>query len=209
MTDKSHWLYGKPDSTPRLKIQECQISLDTCFPTTLNRSSEVFKHVAFGNPACGDCSTFYLQFISSVALRTRTIHSTRLCLVIRRLVIASGKTGIEAFLPPVDRVAKYAFGESLSPAAGADNHRDPFLPLESSWKDIDYSLKSVLAPWAKEFTETPVDHEDEHKHRHSTKGHHDRSWSQTQLRGVNVREWAMRAMARYRFVLGVSLDSPL
>lgn len=124
-------------------------------------------------------------------------------LVIRQLVVLSGKKGIEAFLPHVDRVAKFSFSESSQPLVDDDDDRDPFLPLGSSWEQIDFSPKSVLAPWAKELsndTEAPTG---KHEHRRGEK-----MTPQSRQGSVNVREWVMRAMARYRFVLGTSFDSP-
>lgn len=59
MTDKSP--HSRLTGGYRLGVAGCQISLDFCFPTGLNRTSEIFKHVAFENPECGDCSTFGLH----------------------------------------------------------------------------------------------------------------------------------------------------
>jgi hypothetical protein len=214
MTDKSQWLYSRPAGFRCPKIQECQISLDICFPIALNRASEVFKHVAFENPQCGDCSTFrFLQVYWPVwscvlipSIFPIPFFSMPSLLVIRQLVISSGKKGLEAFLPPTHRVA-FAGGSS-SPAADGDDggDRDPFLPLESSWKQIDFSLKSVLAPWVR----NPPNDTETAEVKAGEPGHGDdshRAAPQLRSGGVNVREWAMRAMARYRFVLGGSIGS--
>ncbi|KAG9119574.1 hypothetical protein FRC07_005346 [Ceratobasidium sp. 392] len=52
----------------------CQIDFSVCFPPELTTSSDVFKHIAFGAPRCGDC-------------------------IINALVAASGPLGLSAFLP--------------------------------------------------------------------------------------------------------------
>ncbi|KAL7279706.1 hypothetical protein ACG7TL_006113 [Trametes sanguinea] len=56
---------------------ECTIKRSECFDIR-GRASDVFKHIAFEKPACGDC-------------------------VIQALVKASGPLGLSAFLPPRDR----------------------------------------------------------------------------------------------------------
>lgn len=101
--------------------------------------------------------------------------------VVRALVIASGEKGLDAFLPDPNRNVEFA---KISPVA---DERDPFLPLDSTWSQIDFSLGNVLAPWAVNTHPTTSER------RKSLKG------------TVNVREWTMRAMARYRFVLGALL----
>ncbi|KAF8317669.1 hypothetical protein DL93DRAFT_2110386 [Clavulina sp. PMI_390] len=99
--------------------------------------------------------------------------------IIRALVNASGKSGLKAFLPDASRTMEYE-----APSSQADDY-DPMLPLESSWKEVDFSARAVLEPWAKAF---------------------DSGLPMSEVRGrVNVREWVMRAMVRYRFVFG---DTP-
>jgi len=51
----------------------------------------------------------------------------------------------------------------------------PRLPLGTRWFDINYSLKDVALPWV---------------------------YNGTQDSEINIREWTLRAMARYHFVLG-------
>lgn len=36
--------------------ERCYIRLETCFPSNLTNASDVFKHIAFADPQCGDCS---------------------------------------------------------------------------------------------------------------------------------------------------------
>ncbi|KAG9092209.1 hypothetical protein FRC06_000197 [Ceratobasidium sp. 370] len=57
--------------TPSL---QCRIEFNVCFPPELTNASDVFKHVAFRAPKCGDC-------------------------IINALVSASGPLGLSAFLP--------------------------------------------------------------------------------------------------------------
>ncbi|KAG8710670.1 hypothetical protein FRC08_016864 [Ceratobasidium sp. 394] len=52
----------------------CRIESDACFPPELTNASDVFKHVTFKAPKCGDC-------------------------IINALVAASGPLGLSAFLP--------------------------------------------------------------------------------------------------------------
>lgn len=91
----------------------------------------------------------------------------------------SGELGLEAFLPPRERQARF---QHASPVA---DERDPFLPLASSWTKVDFTMGKVLAPWARA-VDIPAD---------GVNG----EWRAAE---VNVREWVMRAMARYRFVIG-------
>ncbi|KAH9950688.1 hypothetical protein B0H21DRAFT_819141 [Amylocystis lapponica] len=71
-------LHGADEDVDRLY---CKIEYSTCFgePSELGSASEVFKHIAFACPECGDC-------------------------VITVLVRASGPLGVSAFLPPTDCV---------------------------------------------------------------------------------------------------------
>ncbi|OSD02439.1 hypothetical protein PYCCODRAFT_1467800 [Trametes coccinea BRFM310] len=64
--------YGLDDERP-----ECTIKRSECFDVR-GRASDVFKHIAFENPSCGDC-------------------------IIQALVKASGPLGLSAFLPSRDR----------------------------------------------------------------------------------------------------------
>ncbi|CCO28096.1 3-O-alpha-D-mannopyranosyl-alpha-D-mannopyranose xylosylphosphotransferase OS=Cryptococcus gattii serotype B (strain WM276 / ATCC MYA-4071) GN=XPT1 PE=3 SV=1 [Rhizoctonia solani AG-1 IB] len=68
---------------PRFPTQymHCAIVFSKCFPTELSSASDMFKHVAFKEPQCGDC-------------------------IIQALVGASGRLGLSAFLPPMTHGAK-------------------------------------------------------------------------------------------------------
>jgi len=61
------------------------------------------------------------------------------------------------------------------PQNGQVEEGNPRLPLGSTWEDLDFSLETVLAPWVR---------------------------LPNHLSGVNLRIWIMRALDRYRFVLG-------
>lgn len=59
-TEHSQWQDFRPSTTSPDDLPECTISFDECFVhdnAPLTRASDVFKHVAFRRPACGDCST--------------------------------------------------------------------------------------------------------------------------------------------------------
>jgi hypothetical protein len=158
---------------PFTSIFACKINLHTCFPETLGGASKAFTRVAFENPECGDCSTWFDLTPRGVLIFAHILmFSICRSSVIRALVTHSGSTGLEALLPPAARTVKYTH-----PSPVVDK-RDPFLPLAESWTKIDFEMGKVLAPWAR---------------LNATSG----------VVGVNVREWVMRAMARYRFVLGM------
>lgn len=42
---------------PHAPHMRCTIEFEKCFPSGLTSASEMFKHVAFAAPECGDCST--------------------------------------------------------------------------------------------------------------------------------------------------------
>ena len=67
-----------------------------------------------------------------------------------------------------------AVNESATPQ-GEAGEEDPHLPLTSTWQDLDFSLDIALAPWVR------------------LPDHHS---------GINLRTWVIRALDRYRFVLG-------
>lgn len=93
------------------------------------------------------------------------------------LVAASGATGLEAFLPSPDRtVAPSVLAGKipfLAPTPEQDEGPVPHLPLTDKWQDGKFALRDVLAPWGA-----------------------------ADSREKNVREWTLRALERYRFVIG-------
>jgi hypothetical protein len=135
----------------------CKLVREKCFGSR-KQASAVFKHVAFDDTECGDCST-RLNFLRLVPLFN--------CFtVINALLRASGPVGLSAFLPPSERVY---------PPAGAQNPPIPIpddtpvlLPPTKSWQTTDFTLHSCLRAWGP----------------------------------VHVREWVLKAMARYKYVIG-------
>lgn len=82
---------------------------------------------------------------------------------------ASGRLGMEAFLPSPHRVVP------ASENAPSSHPEDvPHLSLEERWEDGQFSVRSVLA---------------------------------TSSRDTNVRDWTLRLLERYRFVIGEFLRS--
>ena len=77
---------------------------------------------------------------------------------------ASGRLGMEAFLPPPHRVVPAA---PDAPAADPDDV--PHLSMEERWEDGQFALNTVL---------------------------------RTSSRDVGVRDWTLRLLERYRFVIG-------
>ncbi|KAG8745306.1 hypothetical protein FRC10_008323 [Ceratobasidium sp. 414] len=140
--------------TPSLR---CPIEFDVCFPPELTNASDVFKHVAFGAPQCGDCSKrLFLSLLSG----PESYMSSK---VINALVAASGPLGLSAFLPNPTHGLKSTHQQSVGDSV-------PHLPLVSDYRTGDFSLRGVLGG--------------------ST---------------TDVREWTVRMLQRYRFVIG---DTP-
>ncbi|GJE97686.1 hypothetical protein PsYK624_139070 [Phanerochaete sordida] len=136
------WQWFKPSSHAEDDMPACTLFYDECFTdggAPFERASELFKHIAFRNTQCGDCA-------------------------IQALMKASGRLGMEAFLPPPLRVVPRAEDASTAPDA-----QIPHLPLAPRWEDAQFSLQAVLGP-------SPRD--------------------------INVREWTLRLLERYRFVIG-------
>ncbi|KAK0496003.1 hypothetical protein EDD18DRAFT_1390447 [Armillaria luteobubalina] len=100
--------------------------------------------------------------------------------IIRALLIASGSLGLSEFLPSPDRTVllhrTQNYFDEVSPLG------PPHLPLAPDYHDIDFSLETVMAPWVEEATQ--------------------RRGSDEGAAGVNVREWAMMVLQRYRYVVG-------
>ncbi|KAF9517786.1 hypothetical protein BS47DRAFT_1325910 [Hydnum rufescens UP504] len=133
--------------------ERCTMEFDDCFATVRDgrklTSDDVFKRVAFERPyACGDC-------------------------IITALVTASGRLGLSAFLPSPNRTFQAKPGDS-------QDRREkpipiPILPLTPTWWKTDFSLDSVLSPYASNATpSTPID----------------------------LRAWVVQVLQRYRFVIG-------
>ncbi|KAG8885296.1 hypothetical protein FRB98_001881 [Tulasnella sp. 332] len=132
----------------------CTLNSMTCFNVPqgqglhstpfITKASDMFKHVAFRHPDCGDC-------------------------IISALITQSGRSGMDAFLPDKSRMfLQQGGGDQIDASSDA---AAPRLPLTSLWNETDFSLRVVLP-------------------------------SSGSSGPINVREWAVRAIHRYRFVLG-------
>lgn len=93
----------------------CKFDVSACLPPdfwtdTPLPSADMFTHLAFVHPACGDC-------------------------LIDALVAASGSKGLSAFLPPADKT--YLPAER---AAQMWDREEPMLPLTPTWEEADFSL---------------------------------------------------------------------
>lgn len=154
-----------PGSPPRLATNphfkgysaraapECEITWSECFEKAgkpIRSASSMFVHVAFEKFRCGDC-------------------------IIRALLNVSGPLGISEFLPSPDRTVSV----SHSLADYVPTTAPPHLPLASDYKDINFSLDSVMGPWLAEV-----------------------SIRRGRGAAVNVREWTMMVIQRYRYVVG-------
>lgn len=142
-------------------LPRCSIDYGMCFTDDgklLKSASEVFKHIAFERPQCGDCSM--CPFTSRCARLPTT------CIVTIAIVAASGELGLETFLPSSDRIIP---GMSKLFVPQEDEEDVPHLPLTDRWEDGRFALADVV-------------------------GSH---------RRTNVREWTVKLLQRYRFVIGM------
>ncbi|KAI0345638.1 hypothetical protein BDW22DRAFT_1481867 [Trametopsis cervina] len=98
-------------------LPECSISYDQCFTdegTVFTKASDVFTHISFKNPQCGDC-------------------------IVQALAAASEPLGLESFLP-----SPYRSLPVVDPAAEVSDDDVPHLSLEPKWQDADFSLRAVI-----------------------------------------------------------------
>lgn len=65
------------------------------------------------------------------------------CTVSIALVAASGELGLEAFLPPPERIVTPGLGKFF--ASQADNDEVPHLPVTDQWKDGRFALADVVS----------------------------------------------------------------
>lgn len=136
----------------------CKLVREKCFGSR-RQASAVFKHVAFDDTQCGDCST-YLEYL-------RLVPSLNWSTVINALLRASGPVGLSAFLPPLERIY-LPFGVQSSPIP-IPEEVPVLLPLTKDWQTTDFTLHNCLP------ARSPV----------------------------HIREWVLRAMARYKYVVGM------
>ncbi|KAI0313282.1 hypothetical protein OF83DRAFT_564266 [Amylostereum chailletii] len=100
---------GRKDVWPTIRPSSgkmCSMSRTECFPPELTGASDVFAHVAFDEPSCGDC-------------------------IIHELVRQSGALGLSAFLPPPDRnITPIIRGEAPTTLPLASKWEDADFSLE-------------------------------------------------------------------------------
>ncbi|GMK56901.1 hypothetical protein CspeluHIS016_0307410 [Cutaneotrichosporon spelunceum] len=101
---------------------KCNLDLGRCFgPFWAGEDTpaqDVFKRLAFEDPACGDC-------------------------LIMALVSASGYLGLAAVFPPPG--ATYGSPTSHTNHKNTDTSTQPHLPLTPTWEEADFSLRAVVA----------------------------------------------------------------
>ncbi len=117
------------------------MSYDECFThegSGFSAATGMFKHIAFRNPKCGDCGMSYL-FVPPSFTPIHCLVADAPYPVIQALVKASGRLGLEAFLPPADRDLPIIGGEFAS-----DPYEVPHLPLEERWDDAEFNVFSVM-----------------------------------------------------------------
>lgn len=99
----------------------CGMSLARCFPpdfftsSNTTSASDMFTHIAFAAPECGDC-------------------------LIMALVNDSGPRGLSAFLPDADKT----FVPPPQTAQDPWQRDEPMLPLVGKWLGTDFSLEGVV-----------------------------------------------------------------
>ena len=110
-----------PERPDRVRTQtQCTFSFMKCLPADFFESdepldaAEMFRHLAFVEPKCGDC-------------------------LIMALVTASGVRGLEAFFPDVDAI--YHPPESDRAPWQRD---EPMLPLTPTWEEANFDIADIV-----------------------------------------------------------------
>jgi len=101
----------------------CFVPFKVCFPqgfltdrTATFSAEEIFSHIAFSEPECGDC-------------------------IISALVTASGERGLDAFLPRSDQVLQPEIRQRQR-----WERSEPMLPLVDRWQLGNFSVYNVVRP---------------------------------------------------------------
>jgi 3-O-alpha-D-mannopyranosyl-alpha-D-mannopyranose xylosylphosphotransferase len=109
----------------------CAIFLETCFPPTFftdqsmsYSAEEMFTHLAFAQPQCGDC-------------------------LIKALVTASGERGLDAVLPRSDQAISPEIRQQRR-----WERSEPMLPLVDHWQLGNFSVYNVVRPDQDQWTGT-------------------------------------------------------
>ncbi len=92
---------------------------------------------------------------------------------------ASGPLGLSEFLPSPNRTFPLLFSIDQDDTGSSPPH----LPLTAEYHAKDFVLNTVMEPWAREAFRR-------------------RGWASVE--GVNIREWTMMVIQRYRYVVGMS-----
>jgi 3-O-alpha-D-mannopyranosyl-alpha-D-mannopyranose xylosylphosphotransferase len=101
----------------------CELSINDCLPSDSftkpgqsHSAIDIFTHLAFAMPGCGDC-------------------------LIDALVTASGRRGLSAVLPTEDQVFYPPEKEGRM-----WERSEPMLPMTDRWEDADFSVHNVVRP---------------------------------------------------------------
>ncbi|WVQ83148.1 hypothetical protein IAT38_005286 [Cryptococcus sp. DSM 104549] len=147
-----------PDTPPS---PQCTFQLDLCLPPSFFSpsqtfsASDLFTRFAFEHPDCGTC-------------------------LIDALVAASGKRGIEAFLPAPDAVFFPPGTEEGE--EGMWRRSEPMLPLVGRWQDGDFGLGANVRR-GQDVWEGAKEREDG---------------------GVELRRWVVKLLSRYNYIYGTT-----
>jgi len=131
-----------PNGSPSSVNDRCTFGLERCFGRFWSAgenvtSNDMFKRLAFANPACGDCCRF-----RCMERNQRLKLTWRFETVIMALVTASGPLGLSAVFPPDHMVYRTEVNDEL--LEQFDHLPPPHLPLTSTWQAADFSLEHVL-----------------------------------------------------------------
>lgn len=135
--------------------RQCTFSVRQCLPADFFTdrplvAEDMFTHIAFAEPQCGDC-------------------------LVKALVTASGARGLEAVLPRRDQTV---IPENRGRARW--ERSEPMLPLTDSWEAGNFSVYSLVRSGQDQWAGTAT----------STDG------------SVNLRQWSIKLLSRYAYVLG-------
>ena len=111
------WQPSSEENSKLFSSEYCRVKMSTCWPQ-IDSVSDIFTHIAFEEPTCGDCLVSYL-------------------------VEQSGDAGLEAFLPDTTTPLIEAVDpeqQSIIP-----DWVPAHLSIENDWRSIDFSLSSVAA----------------------------------------------------------------
>jgi hypothetical protein len=111
------WQQPSEENSKLFSTEYCRVKMSTCWPRS-NDVSDIFTHIAFEEPTCGDCLVSYL-------------------------VEQSGDAGLEAFLP--DTTTPLVEAVDPEQQSNIPDWVPAHLSIEEDWRSIDFSLSSVAA----------------------------------------------------------------